>query len=99
MKNKLTETSSPVRAINANGIPLSSKCDDVKITNSPFETEHKPGVDIAFFFGFVQISRKAVYSFHRSSTRKYILNTIKETLRTSVGVEIVTQIKYETGNM
>ena len=99
MKNKLTETSSPVRAINANGIPLSSKCDDVKITNPPFETEYKASVDITFLIAAVQLSRKAVYSFHRSSTRKYILNTIKETLRTSVGVEIVTQMKFETGNM
>eukprot|EP00592_Proboscia_alata_P004124 CAMPEP_0194367392 /NCGR_PEP_ID=MMETSP0174-20130528/15459_1 /TAXON_ID=216777 /ORGANISM="Proboscia alata, Strain PI-D3" /LENGTH=309 /DNA_ID=CAMNT_0039143087 /DNA_START=1099 /DNA_END=2028 /DNA_ORIENTATION=- len=99
LKNKLAEPSSPVRAINADGIPLSSKCVDVVITNPPFGTKHNAGVDMAFLFAAVRLSRKAVYSFHKSSTRKYILKKNKETFGTSVGVEIVAEMKFEIGNM
>ena len=99
MKNKLAEPSSPVRAIIADDIPLSSRRDNVVTTNPPFETEHNAGVDIAFLFVAVRLSRKVVYSFHKSSTQKYILNTNKELFETSVGVEIVAEMKFETGNM
>jgi len=49
MKNKLAEPSSPVRAINADGIPLSSKCVDVVITNPPFETKQMLVSILGFF--------------------------------------------------
>lgn len=49
---------------------------DTVVMNPPFGTKRK-GVDMAFLQTAVQISKSAVYSMHKTSTRDYILRKAK----------------------
>jgi 23S rRNA G2445 N2-methylase RlmL len=42
---------------------------DVTITNPPFGTKNNAGIDIKFLQTAINMSSKAVYSFHKTSTR------------------------------
>ncbi|GFH44764.1 hypothetical protein CTEN210_01238 [Chaetoceros tenuissimus] len=60
------------------GIPLASNCVDTCITNPPFGTKPgNAGIDITFLRTAVRLARRSVYSFHKSSTREYLLKTIE----------------------
>jgi len=58
--------------------PLVDNCVDTVLTNPPFGTKpDKAGIDLKFLKLGCQIARRAVYSFHKSSTRDFVLRTIK----------------------
>jgi len=58
--------------------PLSENCVDTVVTNPPFGTKpDKAGMDVKFLKLACRLARRAVYSFHKSSTRDYVLRTVK----------------------
>jgi len=89
------------------GLPFPSHSFDTVITNPPFGTKHNEGIDIAFLAAACRLSRKSVYSFHKSSTRNYLINIIEKEWNNSellpkgikLGIEVVAQMKFEIPNM
>lgn len=58
------------------GLPLQDRCVDTVVTNPPFGTKHNAGMDVRFLKAGTRLARRAVYSFHKTSTRDYLLKTI-----------------------
>jgi predicted RNA methylase len=69
---------------------------DTVITNPPFGTKNNEGIDVQFLRTAIRLARSAVYSFHKTSTRQYLLK-----LLTSWGlnVEVVAEMKFDIQNM
>eukprot|EP00815_Leptocylindrus_aporus_P003366 CAMPEP_0116074052 /NCGR_PEP_ID=MMETSP0322-20121206/15690_1 /TAXON_ID=163516 /ORGANISM="Leptocylindrus danicus var. apora, Strain B651" /LENGTH=277 /DNA_ID=CAMNT_0003563607 /DNA_START=108 /DNA_END=938 /DNA_ORIENTATION=- len=74
------------------GIPLRDGCVDTVLTNPPFGTKQNAGIDLAFLKCACRLSRQAVYSFHKSSTREHVLKKAKEW---HMGAEIVAAMKFD----
>lgn len=74
------------------GIPLRDGCVDTVLTNPPFGTKQNAGIDLAFLKCACRLSRQAVYSFHKSSTREHVLKKAKEW---HMGSEIVAAMKFD----
>eukprot|EP01029_Cantina_marsupialis_P008049 TRINITY_DN1926_c0_g5_i1.p1 TRINITY_DN1926_c0_g5~~TRINITY_DN1926_c0_g5_i1.p1 ORF type:complete len:207 (+),score=52.13 TRINITY_DN1926_c0_g5_i1:113-733(+) len=64
---------------------------DVVITNPPFGTK-KEKADAIFIIKAVEIAKKAVYSIHKSSTRRY-LGKLAKALK--VKMEVVAEMKFD----
>ena len=79
------------------GIPLLTKSVDTVVTNPPFGTKNNPGIDVAFLATACRISRKSIYSFHKTSTRKFLLNKI--TTEWKLGAKVVAEMKFDIPNM
>ena len=60
-----------VRAIAGGDMPCMDKCADTVVTNPPFGTRCK-GADLVFLEAAFRLSRHAVYSLHKTSTRNHI---------------------------
>jgi predicted RNA methylase len=60
------------------GIPLRSNCVDTVLTNPPFGTKNNQGIDVQFLRTATRLARRAVYSFHKKSTRAYLMKTVQE---------------------
>jgi rRNA N6-adenosine-methyltransferase METTL5 len=58
------------------GIPLRSHSVDTVVTNPPFGTKKHVGMDLRFLRTATRLARRAVYSFHKSSTRNYVLRQV-----------------------
>jgi predicted RNA methylase len=58
------------------GLPLRDNCVDTVVTNPPFGTKHNAGMDIRFLKCATRLASRAVYSFHKTSTRHYLLTTL-----------------------
>jgi predicted RNA methylase len=78
------------------GIPLPSKMVDTVITNPPFGTKNNDGIDVQFLKTSIRLARRAVYSFHKSSTRPYLLKLIQSW---GLSVEVVAKMKFDIQNM
>lgn len=78
------------------GIPLPSKVVDTVITNPPFGTKHNEGIDVQFLKTSIRLARRAVYSFHKTSTRSYLLKLIRSW---GLSVEVVAEMKFDIQNM
>lgn len=79
------------------GVPLASNCVDTVMTNPPFGTKPgNAGIDVTFLRTAIRLARLSVYSFHKSSTRDYLLKTVE-----SWGhqVEVVAQMKFDIPKM
>ena len=75
------------------GIPLSSNCVDTVMTNPPFGTKPgNAGIDITFLRTAIRLARRAVYSFHKTSTRQYLIKTVESW---GYEIEIVAQMKFD----
>lgn len=59
------------------GIPLASNCVDTVLTNPPFGTKHNAGIDVSFLRTAIRLARRSVYSFHKTSTRSYLIKTVE----------------------
>jgi hypothetical protein len=79
------------------GIPLQSKIVDTVITNPPFGTKNNEGIDVQFLKTAIRLARQAVYSFHKTSTRTYMIKLIRESW--GLNVEVVAQMKFDIPNM
>lgn len=74
------------------GVPLRSNCVDTVLTNPPFGTKHNAGMDIRFLRTATRLASRAVYSFHKTSTRNFLVKKVQEW---DMEVEIVAQMKFE----
>ena len=82
---------------NDDGIALQSKIVDTVITNPPFGTKNNEGIDVQFLKTAIRLARQAVYSFHKTSTRTYMIKLIRESW--GLDVEVVAQMKFDIPNM
>ena len=78
------------------GIPLQSNIVDTVLTNPPFGTKHNAGIDISFLKTAIRLASKAVYSFHKSSTRNYLMKTVQGW---GYDVEVIAQMKFDIPKM
>ncbi|KAL7471041.1 hypothetical protein ACHAXS_013733 [Conticribra weissflogii] len=79
------------------GIPLPSKIVDTVITNPPFGTKNNEGIDVQFLRTGIRLARRAVYSFHKTSTRPYLIKLLRDTW--GMNVEVVAEMKFDIPNM
>jgi predicted RNA methylase len=59
------------------GLPLASNCVDTVLTNPPFGTKSNAGMDLRFLRTATRLSRRAVYSFHKTSTRNFLKRQVE----------------------
>lgn len=93
-----TQPSMPKLVLNSmeDGIPLPPKVVDTVITNPPFGTKNNEGIDVQFLKTSIRLARRAVYSFHKTSTRQYLLKLISSW---GLNVEVVAEMKFDIHNM
>ena len=78
------------------GIPLPRSAVDTVITNPPFGTKHNEGIDVQFLKVAVRLARKTVYSFHKTSTRAFLLKLLKGW---GLQAEVVAEMKFDIPSM
>lgn len=64
---------------------------DTIIMNPPFGTREK-GADLIFLRTAIQMAKTAVYSLHKTSTRKHVISTAK-TL--NVFAKVIAELKFD----
>jgi predicted RNA methylase len=74
------------------GIPLPSNCVDTCITNPPFGTKHNAGMDLRFLRAATRLARRAVYSFHKTSTRDFLIRQVEEW---GYQIQVVAEMKFD----
>ncbi len=78
------------------GIPIQSNIVTTVMTNPPFGTKHNAGIDISFLKTAIRLATKAVYSFHKTSTRAYLVKTVQSW---GYDVEVIAQMKFDIPKM
>jgi putative methylase len=91
-----SEGSASIILMDDDGIPLHDNCVDTVLTNPPFGTKHNAGMDVQFLRTATRLARKSVYSFHKSSTRDYLLRKVSEW---GMEATVVAQMKFSIPNM
>lgn len=77
------------------GIPLQDDCVDTVLTNPPFGTKFNAGMDCQFLRTATRLARRAVYSFHKTSTREYLLRKVAEW---GMEATVVAEMKFDIPN-
>ncbi|GMH74512.1 hypothetical protein TL16_g06485, partial [Triparma laevis f. inornata] len=75
------------------GIEFSDDTFDVVLTNPPFGTKNNAGIDVAFLKTACRLSKNVVYSFHKTSTREYLMRKINE--EWGFKGEVAAEMKFE----
>lgn len=79
--------------------PLHDNCVDTVMTNPPFGTKgDNAGIDIEFVLLACQLARRAVYSFHKTTTRDYVLRTIQTNVTNIQSVKVIAEMKFNISN-
>ncbi|XP_077978889.1 rRNA N(6)-adenosine-methyltransferase METTL5-like [Glandiceps talaboti] len=65
---------------------------DTVIMNPPFGTKHNEGIDMVFLRTALDMATTAVYSLHKTSTRKHIEKKSKEW---SVHMEVIAELRFD----
>ena len=79
--------------------PLHYKCVDTVMTNPPFGTKgDNAGIDIEFVLLACQLACRAVYSFHKTTTRDYVLRTIQTNVTNIQSVNVIAEMKFDISN-
>ena len=68
---------------------------DTVVMNPPFGTRNK-GIDIVFLEKAMQLRPKAIYSLHKTSTRKFLL---KKAAEWGLQVEVMAELKFDIPKM
>jgi len=68
-----------------------NKTFDTVLMNPPFGTKKNTGIDMKFLKVALQLTRKVVYSLHKSSTREFIK---KKTNELQVEGEVIAELRY-----
>ena len=68
------------------------------VTNPPFGTKDNAGIDLQFLYTATRLARRAVYSFHKRSTRQFLLKTIQEDWGYSEA-KVVAEMAFDLPNM
>jgi predicted RNA methylase len=77
------------------GIPLQSNCVDTVVTNPPFGTKaNNAGMDLRFLRAATRLARRAVYSFHKTSTRDFLMRLVQQEWGYK-NVKVVAEMKFE----
>ena len=94
-KNHSTNEQGPVvvESNSFDGLPLRSNMVDTVITNPPFGTKWNEGMDVQFLKTASRLATRAVYSFHKSSTRQFLLKTIQE--QWGFQAQVIAQMKFD----
>ena len=79
------------------GIPLPSKMVDTVITNPPFGTKNNEGIDVQFLKTAIRLARRSVYSFHKTSTRPFLVKLLRD--KWGLNIEVVAEMKFDIPNM
>ena len=79
-----------------NGIPLQNNCVDTVLTNPPFGTKHNAGIDVQFLRRATRLARRAVYSFHKRSTRAFFIKMIQEW---GYEAEVTAEMEFDISQM
>jgi len=79
-------------ADDADGLPFRSNCVDTVLSNPPFGTKNNAGMDIRFLKAATRLAKRAVYSFHKTSTRPFLVKTVQEW---GYQLEIVAEMKFD----
>jgi rRNA N6-adenosine-methyltransferase METTL5 len=74
------------------GLPLLDNCVDTVVTNPPFGTKHNAGMDVRFLKAATRLARHAIYSFHKTSTREYLLKLIE---KWGFQAQVVAELKFD----
>ncbi|PWA03207.1 hypothetical protein BB558_000638 [Smittium angustum] len=70
---------------------------DTVVMNPPFGTKPgNAGIDMLFLEAAVYLSKGAIYSLHKSSTRDYIIKTCK---KWGYSCEVLAQLKFDIPKM
>ena len=72
------------------------KCCDTVVTNPPFGTKGKKGIDVEFLRAAFHMSTNAVYSLHKTSTRDYIGKWAAR--NGAVSAEPIVELRYDLPN-
>ena len=91
-----TQTKSKLILDGKDGIPLVDSCVDTVLTNPPFGTKHNAGIDVQFLRTATRLARRAVYSFHKRSTRAFLIKTIEEW---GYRAEVAAEMEFDIDNM
>jgi predicted RNA methylase len=70
---------------------------DTVITNPPFGTKNNEGIDVQFLKTAIRLARRSVYSFHKTSTRPFLMKLLRD--KWGLDVEVVAQMKFDIPNM
>ncbi|KAM4731741.1 rRNA N(6)-adenosine-methyltransferase METTL5 isoform 1-T2 [Anableps anableps] len=65
---------------------------DTVIMNPPFGTKHNQGMDMKFLRAALTMSKTAVYSLHKTSTREHIQKKANDW---GVKMEVIAELKYD----
>jgi predicted RNA methylase len=68
---------------------------DTAVMNPPFGTKHNQGIDIDFLKAGLLLSKNAVYSLHKTSTREHIL---KKASDWGVDVKVIAELRFDLAN-
>ena len=68
------------------------------VTNPPFGTKDNAGIDLQFLRTATRLARRAVYSFHKRSTRQFLLKTIQEDWGYQ-NVKVVAEMAFDVPKM
>jgi predicted RNA methylase len=75
--------------------PIRDGSVDTVLTNPPFGTKpDKAGMDVQFLLLGCRLARRAVYSFHKSSTRDYIVRTASAVANVT-SVSVIAEMKFD----
>jgi predicted RNA methylase len=76
------------------GIPLPCNCVDTCLTNPPFGTKHNAGIDLRFLRAATRLARRAVYSFHKTSTRDFLIRQVQQEWGYK-NIQVVAEMKFD----
>ena len=81
------------------GIPLQDNCVDTVLTNPPFGTKSdNGGIDVQFLYTATRLAGRAVYSFHKRSTRSFLLKLIQNDWGYP-DVQVVAEMEFDVPQM
>lgn len=75
------------------GIPLPDNIVDTVLTNPPFGTKGNPGMDLRFLKTATRLASRAVYSFHKTSTRAFLQKHVETVW--GLSFRVVAQMKFD----
>ncbi|KAL7569070.1 hypothetical protein ACA910_016913 [Epithemia clementina (nom. ined.)] len=78
------------------GIPIRSGFVDTVLTNPPFGTKDNAGMDLRFLKTATRLARRAVYSFHKTSTRAFMKKHVESVWKMSFTV--VAEMQFDIPN-
>jgi putative methylase len=77
------------------GLPLRSKIVDTVLVNPPFGTKNNAGMDVRFLQTAVRLARRAVYSFHKTTTRAYLQKLVTDQWK--LQFTVVAEMQFDIG--